>query len=104
MKIPKVGDKIYVGSAYYVYRGEDDFEGGLATISKVDVSKTLPLEHFNSVMISIEERPNTGYNWKVLEEKQDKLKEQFGDSVAHPCPDCRPEFNDDNADWSSPSW
>ncbi len=35
---PNKGDKIYVPSAYYVYRGEDDFEGGLATINKVEAS------------------------------------------------------------------
>lgn len=96
---PKIGDKIYVPSSYYVYRGEDDFEGGLATISKVIVSDHLPLDHINAIMVEIEERPGNGYNWRLLEPEQEKLKEKFKDQVAHPDPDYRPEFNDDEADW-----
>ncbi|MFA5154408.1 MAG: hypothetical protein WC554_17825 [Clostridia bacterium] len=89
---PKVGLKIYVPGAMYVYRGEDDFAGGIATISKVDKEN-------NIIMISIEERPGTRYNWKYLLEDQDKLKTQFGDQIAHPDPDYRAEFNQPDADW-----
>ena len=63
MKIPKIGDTIYVPSAMYVYRGEDDFAGGKATIKNVDISKDLPLEHTNSIMVGIEERDYVNYNW-----------------------------------------
>jgi hypothetical protein len=53
-KEPKIGDKIYVPSAYHVYRGEDDFAGGLATINKVERSNHLPKNHINYFMVGIE--------------------------------------------------
>lgn len=99
MKLPKIGEKIYVPSSYYVYRGEDDFDGGIATISKVDISKTLPLNHINSIMIGIEERKSTMYNYKSLIDEQDELKIQFGNQIAKPNPDLTPDFNDGEADW-----
>ena len=39
MRIPVVGERIYVPGSMYVYRGTDDFAGGLATISKVEAFK-----------------------------------------------------------------
>lgn len=100
MKIPKVGEKIYVPSSLYVYRGRDDFAGGIATISKVELNKfgNGP-DKPNYCFVNIEERPGVGYNWRSLEEEQKKLKELYGDQIAHPDPDDRPEFNDSEADW-----
>lgn len=99
MKIPKIGDKIYVPSDYYVYRGEDDFDGGIATINKVDVSNRLPIDHINSIMVGIEERKSAIYNYQSLMKKQDELRDKFGDRIAKPNPDLSPEFNDNEADW-----
>jgi hypothetical protein len=90
---PKVGLKIYVPGAMYVYRGEDDFAGGIATISKVEKEENL-------TMVSIEERPGTKYNWKYLLEDQVRLEKIYGDQVAHPDPDYRAEFNQSDADWN----
>lgn len=98
-KEPKVGDKIYVPSAYYVYRGENDFDGGLATITIVEPSKHLPKDHFNYWMIGIDSRPNTMYNWRNLMKEQDELKLEYEGKVAKPNPDLSPEFNNPNADW-----
>jgi len=99
-RIPKVGEKIYVPTSLYVYRGADDFEGGIATISSVEIDKyELGPKHPNYCFVSIEERPGTNYNWAILERDQENLKEQYGDQIAHPDPDDRPEFNDRNADW-----
>ena len=98
-KEPKIGDKIYVPSAMYVYRGEDDFQGGKATINKVEKSKHLPKEHFNYLFVGIKERPGTMYNYKSLMEEQKELKKEYGDMRAHPDPDHSPEFNQPNADW-----
>lgn len=102
MRIPVVGEKIYVPGSMYVYRGSDDFAGGIATISKVEVDKygngpDMP----NYCFVSIEERPGSAYNWANLENRQEELKKMYGDEIAHPDPDDRPEFNDDNADWHS---
>ena len=99
IKAPKIGDKIYVQSSHYVYRGEDDFEGGLATINKVEHDKHLPKDHINYCMVGIEGRPSTMYNWRVLTEGQDELKKEYGKQKAHSNPDLRPEFNQPDADW-----
>lgn len=98
-QIPKIGDEIYVPSSCYVYRGEDDFEGGLAIISKIEYSDHLPKNHFNYTMVGIKERPNTMYNYKVLLEKQAELKTVYEGKIAHADPDLRPEFNQPDADW-----
>lgn len=50
---PKVGDPIYVHGSSYVYRGRDDFRGGLASISEVRLSNHLPEDHVNYIMVSI---------------------------------------------------
>jgi len=47
----------------YVYRGLEDFAGGIATVSKVKIDEDLPVTNNNRVMVSILERPNHGYNW-----------------------------------------
>lgn len=87
MKLPKIGDKIYIHSSFYISRGEDDVLGGLATINKVEVSKHLPIEHCNSVMIGVKEVSSTLYNYKSLLEEQEELKKQFGENSTRPDPD-----------------
>lgn len=96
---PKIGQKIYVESTIYVYRGADDFAGGIAIINKIERSKTLPKGHSNYIFVGIEERPGSMYNWTILCKEQDKLKGIYGDEIAHPDPDDRPEFNQPDADW-----
>lgn len=96
---PVIGQKIYVPSSLYVYRGQDDFAGGKATINKIERSKDLPPDHYNYLMVGIEGRPGTMYNWRPLLERQEELEKMYGDQIAHPDPDDRPEFNDYNADW-----
>lgn len=98
-KEPKIGDKIYVPSSFYVYRGEDDFVGGTAIISEVDYDEKLPKDHYNYIMVAIENRPFVKYNWNNLLENQEKWEKIYAGSISHPCPDMRPEFNDNNADW-----
>ncbi len=99
IKEPKIGDKIYVSSSYYVYRGEDDFEGGLATIDKIEFNKNLPKDHCNYIMIGIKERSSTMYNYKMLIKEQNELEKEYKGKIAHPNPDLRVEFNQPNADW-----
>jgi hypothetical protein len=96
---PVIGQKIYVPSSLYVYRGQDDFAGGIATINKIEKSDFLPPDHYNYLMVGIAERPGSMYNWRPLLERQEELKKMYGDQIAHPDPDDRPEFNDYNADW-----
>jgi hypothetical protein len=63
---PVIGEKIYVPTSLYVYRGEDDFIGGLATINKIKKDENLSSDHCNFIMIGIEGRKGTLYNWKNL--------------------------------------
>lgn len=90
MSIPKVGQEIYVPSQLYMSRGKDDFAGGKATIASVK-------ETINGgepdYLIAIKERPGHGYYWRFLETKQEEHKKNYGDQIAHPDPDNRPEFN-----------
>lgn len=98
---PVMGQKIYVSTSLYVYRGADDFCGGLATINKIEKSDFLPPDHYNFLSVGIVERPGTMYNWRPLLERQEELKKMFRDEVCHPDPDLSPEFNDDNEGWHS---
>jgi hypothetical protein len=90
---PYIGQKIYVSTSLYLSHGMDDFEGGIATISKIEESSFLPKDSVNYLMVGIKERPGTLYNWKNLLEHQEEFKKRFGKKHAHPDPDNRPEFN-----------
>jgi len=87
IKLPKVGEKIYVGTSLYISHGSDDFIGGKCTISKVQYSDHLPKDHCNYCMVGIKERPGYMYNYRALLEDQKKLKKEFGNRVGRPDPD-----------------
>lgn len=93
IELPKIGSKIYVPTSLYLSRGMDDFAGGLATIESIETSDFLPPDHSNYYMITIKENPGTSYNLRYLLEHQEEWKEIYGDEIAHPDPDDRPEFN-----------
>jgi len=85
MEIPKVGDKIYIPSELYIGHGEDDIAGGVATVSKIDVSDC-PNE-YNRIFISVKELPGNKYNYLYLKDKQEELRHRYGDSIVHSDPD-----------------
>ena len=95
---PKIGYKIYIPTTRYLNRGNDDVVGGLATIIKIELNKYLPEDHFNYIMIGVEEVPGVMYNYRSLLKEQTELKKEFGSTKAHPDPDDREEFNN-NDDW-----
>jgi len=66
MKKPKVGDKIYLDSSFYISHGEDDFVGGLCTINVIEYSEHLKPDHCNYCMIGVAERPGFLQNYKSL--------------------------------------
>jgi hypothetical protein len=90
---PFIGQKIYVPTSLYLSHGMDDFIGGIATISKIEESTYLSEDDCNYLMVGIEEKPRTLYNWNSLLKEQNELKTRFGKNCAHPDPDDRPEFN-----------
>ena len=93
IEIPKIGSKIYVPTSLYLGHGMDDFAGGLATVESIEMSDSLPPDHSNYYMVTIEERPGTSYNLRYLLDHQSEWKETYGDKMSHPDPDDRPEFN-----------
>jgi hypothetical protein len=97
-RLPKEGDKIYVGTSWYLSHGEDDFEGGIATITKVEVNEKCE-NPYNRIMVGIKENPGSMHNYTYLMENQAKWKKQFGKQKAHPDPDYSPSSNDDGG-WS----
>lgn len=90
MDHPQIGDKIYIPSEFYLSHGADDWIGGLATVSKVEegISGGQP-----TIYVTCKEKPQTRYNWKFLAEKQEELKVEFSEALAHASPDYRSEFN-----------
>jgi hypothetical protein len=89
--IPKVGDKIYVNSSFYLSHGVDDFAGGIATVSKVGEALNAGKKVH---VVSIVERPNHGYYWENgIGLNQEKMKAEYGDKIAHPDPDNHPDSN-----------
>lgn len=96
--VPKIGDKVYIPNEFYVYRGLDDLQGGLAEVDSVTTSISAGKE---TPFITVKENPGTSYNWLMLAERQSVLKKQFGSCITHPDPDDRPEFNDPNEGFAS---
>ncbi len=86
MKMPEPGEKIYIHTSLYLDHGEDDVHGGLATISNVELNPNCPQES-NRIYIQVKEVPGVSYNYWVLMQEQEKLKERYGDQVAYPDPD-----------------
>lgn len=83
---PKVGSKIYVESHFYISHGSDDVVGGLATITHVEKGMSAgDMVWF----VEVAEHPNHSYNYETLIEndKQAKLKKEFGKRKAYPSPD-----------------
>lgn len=97
--VHKTGDKMYVYGSMSLSHGIDDFAGGIATVKNIILSDHLPSDHCNYVMVVFEENPCSQYNYRSLLEKQKELKTTYGDQIAHPDPDDRPEFNDDHSGW-----
>jgi hypothetical protein len=85
------GDVIYVDTELYLSHGRDDFRGGLAEVieSSPDISAGKP-----TPFVRVAQEPSTWHNWRDLAAIQKKLREEFGQSWAHPDPDDRPEFNE----------
>jgi len=87
MRIPLIGEMIYIPTQLYISHGEDDVTGGLATINKIKVSDYLPKGHHNSIMVGVKEVKGTLYGWSYLLEHQEKWSEEYKGKVAHPDPD-----------------
>jgi len=99
MKIrkPIMGEPIYVPTSLYVYRGKDDFEGGICAVNRIEMGKSAGKPTF---FIGIKERPGVLYNWEYLVSNQEELKRKYAGRRGRRTPDLRPEFNTDDG-WVS---
>jgi hypothetical protein len=79
-EVPKPGQHIYVPTAMYLDHGEDDFDGGIATIKRVE-------QEGRYTYVVIEEHPGTSYNWSALAQRQSDFEKEYGDQWSHPSPD-----------------
>ncbi len=79
IKVPEVGDKIYVPSSFSISHGSDDFAGGKAAVKRV-------YKRYGVLFVDIEEG-NRGYNWEIIGPDQLKLRKEYKGKVAHPDPD-----------------
>jgi hypothetical protein len=77
---PKVGDLIYVGSHYFLERGEDDVEGGLGRVTKVT-------EQTYGCFVTVAEHAGHSYNWEVLAKQQKEFKQTYGLQFGYNNPD-----------------
>ncbi len=92
---PIMGEPIYVPTALHVYRGVDDFQGGLCAVLKIkdgiSAGKPVPF-------VQVKERLGTWYNWHNLVKNQDKYRERYM-GRGQRAPDFRAQFNDSEEDW-----
>ena len=79
------GDKLYVGSSYYIDHGEDDREGGIATVDYVK-HEEVPKNPVNSWFVYFVGL-TSGINLTILLEEQEKLERQYAGKLAHQCSD-----------------
>ncbi len=93
---PAVGSDIYVGSAYYISHGEDDFVGGLCKVAAVTIGISAGKPTW---FVSVEERPGRSSNWKMLKEKHDALKARHGTERGRMNPDPVSDYDRDESPW-----
>lgn len=85
MDDPKIGQKIYIDSHFYISHGSDDVVGGLATVTKI--TKGISGGEKCS-FVTVKEHPDHSYNWtQMLSKEQNELKKKFGNKDAQTHPD-----------------
>ena len=83
---PKVGEKIYIPSSTFVYKGASDFSIGYESIDSIEYNKQMEKEDYNYTYISIIEVLNINqgakYNWNWILENQEKWENIFKLKIA----------------------
>jgi hypothetical protein len=88
MNLPKEGDKLYLPTQMYISRGDDDIQGGIAEIDRIEISKKLPIEHYNSIMVGFKEiGEGRSWNYRYLLENQEEWSQKYAGKTAKPDPD-----------------
>ena len=87
--VPRIGEQVYIPSNLYLSHGVDDYEGGLTTVTEVDIGRP----HDGFVWIGVEFRESGSTRWDVLKASQEQLAQEFGTKAPKATPDYRAEFN-----------
>ena len=75
----KPGDEIYVPTQWSIDHGDDDMDGGIATVQKIDCD-----DYGNAfVDVGLFHSLNIDY----IMENQEAWKKEYGDRIAHNCPE-----------------
>lgn len=72
---PEIGQFIYVPTSLYIDREEDDFQGGVCKITKID--KNYAGE--GNIFVEVEENPGVMHNWSYLTKNQEEWKLKYKD-------------------------
>lgn len=94
-----MGEPIYIPTSLHVYRGRDDFEGGLCVVNRIEMGKSAGKPTF---FIGIKETVGVLYNWEHLISNQEEWTKEYAGRKGRRNPDFRSEFNKDD-DWVSRS-
>jgi len=81
----EVGQEVYVPTRMYIEQGHLDIAGGLATVSKIEMSMSAGRD---VPFIGVKEIPGRLFNWEILASDQEKFRTEYGDQRARPDPDC----------------
>ena len=81
----KPGDILYIPSSLYIDHGEDDVQGGKATVREV-IYKSCG-NSYNDYMVTFHEVPGVQYNLTHVLENQPRWSKVYGEQWAHPDPD-----------------
>lgn len=78
--IIKPGVELYVGSCWSIDHGDTDMCGGIAVVKQL---KKLG----NNTFVEFENLENHAPNLEFVLERQDEWKKEYGNRIAHDCPD-----------------
>jgi hypothetical protein len=79
------GDELYIDSSWYIEQGERDVCGGIAIVKNVERHQVRM--KVNQWFVTLKGIEGHIYNLTILLERQAELEEEFGDRIAHNCPD-----------------
>src|SRR5205807_2172228 len=85
---PQKGESCWLPTRLYIDHGWDDFHGGKATITGVDID-WLCANPFNRLTITTAESERS-HNWLVLMEEEESNRASYGDEPAYPDPEYHP--------------
>ena len=78
----KPGDELYVGSSWSLDHGETDMCGGIAVVKRLQ-----NWGNGKTIFVEFENLENHAPNLEYVLEHQEEWKKEYGNRIAHDCPD-----------------